>query len=308
MTNKPDFIVDSSGKVRDVRQAKYSSAPGSPPPNAGTPGPPGVAHIPIRTRKPKYTPYVILIPLGLILTLIIAILLLVNRSSKNAISESDWSAYQSGIRYYVEGEYTLALAHFNMAIHSNPELGEAYNSRGLVFLDDGKYDWAISDFNRAIELLADPAMAYSNRGITYYAMGEHGRAIDDLGIAIQLDVDFAKAYYNRGLVFLAIQGFDLAIADFDKAIEYTPESTSVLYSQLTQGSENEQLRSFTESLAETYALMQTVADLPMTYYSRGIAYLGLGDLDHAVTDFQKAIQLGLDPELAQAVEIYLPGP
>ena len=156
MTNKPDFIVDPSGNVRDVRPARPRSVPGSPPRNVGMPGPPGVAHIPIQTRKPKYTPNLILIPLGLILTLIIALLLLVNCSSKNTISESDWSNLEMGINFYLDGEYTNALAHFNMVIHSNPEFGEAYNGRGLVFLDQEQYEWAISDFTRAIALAARP--------------------------------------------------------------------------------------------------------------------------------------------------------
>ena len=139
-------------------------------------------------------------------------------------------------------------------------------------------------------------------------MGEIGRAIDDLGMAIQSDADFAKAYYNRGLIYLSIKGYEAAIADFEKAIEYSSVSTTTILSLIGQGSDDEHVTDLTESLRASYALTQTAADLPMTYYNRGIAYLGLGDITHASADFEIAIQLGLDPEIAQTIEIYLPGP
>ena len=312
MNNKPDFIVDSSGKVRDVRRMQNIPASGNPAqqenrsdhaPDAKAP-----QKINVHNRKTDHTPYLVLIPIGLVFILVVAFAWYLNSSTKNTISESYLRIWNQGTDYYVKGDYQMALINFNLVIQSYPEFGDAYNSRGLVYLDESKYDQALSDFNRTIELMPDSAMGYSNRAITYYSMGEFDEAIQDLEKAIQLDIDFAKAYYNRGLVYLSLNRYESAIADFEKAIQYTPERTYTIISQLTHESENEQMQIFFETYADSSALSQTTANLPMAYYYRGIAYFGIGNIDHAITDFQKAIELGLDPEIAQTIEIYLPVP
>jgi tetratricopeptide (TPR) repeat protein len=190
----------------------------------------------------------------------------------------------------VRGEYDKALVHINIVIHSNPDFGEAYNCRGLVYHAKGNYDGAIQDFSRAIELSPDPSGAYSNRGITHSATGEHDRAIADFDRAIQLEDDFAKAYYNRGLAHLAQGKCDAAIADFDRAIDLTPENDYLVPWNLTPVPTGDLVMSVLDQLR----LYQSEADLPLVYASRGLAHLTMGDLDQATADIKKAQELGLD--------------
>ena len=208
-----------------------------------------------------------------------------------------------GLSYYDQGDYEKAIVHFNMAIASQPDMGEAYNDRGLAYYARGETDKAMADFNKAIELLPDPAVAYSNRGGLYLFQGNHEQALADLDKAIELSPRLAKAYHNRGLTYLDLGNYDQAIADFDQAIDLTPEDMFSMQATMEsrQPTGDSLLGSgFFTSLMDR----QTYADLPTAYASRAMAYLYKGDYEKATADLEKATQLGLDPGIAQQVEAF----
>jgi tetratricopeptide (TPR) repeat protein len=301
MPQKPSFIVDPSGNVRDVRGQNNAQESQRPEPGPSTPGKEGLKGSTQRTPGG-----IIFIPIGLIITLIIAGLrLLGGPAQKNSFPESDVNTLNRGLHYYDQGDYEMALIHFNMVIVSQPEMGEAYNDRGLTYYAMGETEKALADFNKAIELLPNPAVSYSNRGGLYLFLGNHEQALADLNKAIELSPDLAKAYHNRGLTYLDLGSYDQAIADFDQAIELTPEL--MFSAQATMESQMPTEESLLGSGFFT-GLMdgQTYADLPTVYAARAMAYLQKGDYERAAADLEKANQLGLDPELAQQLEALLP--
>jgi tetratricopeptide (TPR) repeat protein len=72
------------------------------------------------------------------------------------------------------------------AIRINPEFAEAYNNRGISYLNLSQYDLAVADFNEAIELNPTIAAPYFNRGLTYRAQARKAEAIADFGKFISL--------------------------------------------------------------------------------------------------------------------------
>jgi tetratricopeptide (TPR) repeat protein len=235
-------------------------------------------------------------------------------AQKNSYPESDVNTLNLGIHYYDQGDYAMAIVHFNMAIASQPDMGEAYNDRGLTYFAMGETDRAIADFNKAIELLPNPAVSYSNRGGLYLFQGNHEQALADLDKAIELSPSLAKAYHNRGLTYLEMGNYDQAIADFDQAIELTPEFP--FSAQATMESRKPTGESLLGSGFFTSLMnRETYADLPTAYASRAMAYLQKGDYERAAADLEKATQLGLDPAYAQlegalppvATQAYKPG-
>jgi len=300
MPQKPGFIVDPSGNVRDIRGQKYTqefqSSSGQPETGSSTSNKVGV------TRSPKRNPGgIILIPIGLIITLIIAVLRMCGGpAQKNGYPESDVDTLNMGIHYYDQGDYKMALIQFNLAIASQPDMGEAYNDRGLTYYAMGEIEKAMADFNKAIQLLPDPAVSYSNRGGLYLFQGNHEQALADLDKAIELSPSLAKAYHNRGLTYMDMGNYDQAIADFDKAIELTPEFP--FSAQATMESRKPTGESLLGSGFFTSLMnSETYADLPIAYASRAMAYLQKGDYERAAADLEKATQLGLDPAYAQLV-------
>jgi len=300
MADKPDFIVDPSGNVRNVRNLRYASGNGSAPPHqaATSEHSRGPERSSLSIQPTKSSPGgIIIIPIGLILTLLIAVLRFPMQSkTNNAYSESDANNVNSGMMNYAQGDYQMALIDFNSVIYSNPGMSEAYNGRGLVYDAQGDYNRAIADFGKAIELKPDWAGGYSNRAGSYFAAGEYELALADLDRAIQLDADFGKAYFSRGLLHLAMGNNDAAIADFDKAIESTPELASLLSSYTYL---NEQTpgpgRDMMMDISNYHQLLQTGANLPLSYANRGLAYFNKGDFEHSAADLEKALELGLEP-------------
>jgi tetratricopeptide (TPR) repeat protein len=214
------------------------------------------------------------------------------RTGAEVYTDYEVSSARSGTWHYLEGEYDMAIAEFNIAIHSNPEFGDAYNGRGLVYLAMGRLDEALADFDRAIELLPESGDAYNNRGAAYYHEGDYTRAMADFDMAIQVEPGFAKAHYNRALVHNALGRYAEAIADFDRAIELTPETTFAALNEPPPGVSAAPI----DELLDYFRLMESEADLPLAYANRGLAYLASGDFERAAADFSKALELGLDPD------------
>ena len=297
MSNKPDFIVDPSGNARDVRgQGSTQDSQSSSQPSANGPSTPGSG--PTQGTSGG----VVLIPIGLIITLICAVLRMVGGAAQqNGYPEPDVNTLNLGLSYYDQGAYEMAITQFNIAIASQPDMGEAYNDRGLAYFALGDTENAMADFTKAIELLPNSAIAYSNRGALYFFEGDHERALADLNKAIELSPRLAKAYQNRGLTYLDQGNYDQAIADFSQAIELTPEfpfsAQATLESRSSTGDSM-----FGSGFYTSLMNRNDDADLPMVYVSRAMAYLQKGEKDRASVDLDKAVQLGVDPEIAHEVE------
>jgi tetratricopeptide (TPR) repeat protein len=228
---------------------------------------------------------------------------------------------------YADGKYEMALVDFNLAIESDPNFGEAYNSRGLVYDTQGNYGKAIADFDKAIELLPNWAGSYNNRGTVYFEQGDYDQAIADFGKAIQLDAQFGKAYFNRGLAYQVLGNYKAAIADFDKTIELTPESELAAemstvsgtaesgfsyastyhhaFSDLSSTDQAGGSSSMIAGMTNYLQFTQSSADLSLAYANRGLAYYHLGDFEYAGADLEKALSLGLDPTDQAWVETLL---
>jgi formylglycine-generating enzyme required for sulfatase activity/Tfp pilus assembly protein PilF len=307
MSQRPDFYVDPDGNVKDVRVQKYFHASDSPPP----PQPPNAYgyNTPLRKKQPGGG--VIFIPIGLILTLIFALVKSCGSHETSHYSESDISSYNSGMMNYAQGDYQMALIDFNSVIFSNPNYAEAYNGRGLVYEAQGKYKQALTDFNKAIELQPASPLPYNNRGCVFFEQGENDRAISDFDEAIQLKPDLAKAYYNRGLVYEALGNIEAAITDFTNAIQYTPEDspqTSLFRtSDATSSSFSEIIEKSMQGTQIMMELESPYADLPTAYLHRGLVYTIQGEYSSANTDFKKAQELGLEPDDQEWVQELLAG-
>jgi tetratricopeptide (TPR) repeat protein len=300
MPDKPSFIVDPDGNVRDVRgqNSAQASPPPAPRPEPASPTP----GTPVRSGSVRRTPGgIILIPIGLILTIIFAVFRNCGGpGQKKAYPESDVNLLNSALFSYDEGDYQMALINFNMVIRSQPEMGEAYNDRGLTYEAMGETENALADYTRAIELLPEEASAYSNRGCLYLFLGNHEQALADLNKAIELSPRLAKAYHNRGLTYLDQGDYDHAINDFTLAIAFTPESMFSMQATLEK-----RMPTGTSLLGSGYFTSltnrQTYANLPKVYASRAMAYLLKGDHEKAAADLEKAVQLGLDEGIAQQI-------
>ncbi|MFC1987647.1 tetratricopeptide repeat protein [Chloroflexota bacterium] len=187
----------------------------------------------------------------------------------------------------------------------NPNDAEAYNNRGVTYLEKGEYDRALTDFNKAIKLDPNYALAYYNRGDAYSCKEDLDSALADFTKANKLDpslltntTHLAIEYVQRAQINYKKGDKDGAIADFTKAIElghndgWTYRYRARVYNDIGE---------YDLALVDCNKAIELGSGF-WAYYERGWAYaMGLSldyyyeaDYDSAIADFNKAIELNPD--------------
>ena len=124
---------------------------------------------------------------------------------------------------------------------------------GWLYQTSGDLESAEAFYEAAIELFPEYSNAYNNLGLISLEKGEVGSAIFYFDTAIRLNPDNARAYNNRAITRYKTGNIDGTISDLSNSI----------------------------SLRES----------PRTYLNRGLVYQYLGDYEHALSDFNKAIDI-----------------
>lgn len=176
-----------------------------------------------------------------------------------------------------------ALADFTEAVRLNPNSAAAYYNRAMLNADfddldlmfwgeDEELESAVADMSAAIRINPNYAEAYLFRGLMRYQLREFKDSADevmnDLTKAIQLglnDLDAALAHMERGGLWFQKQRYDKAAADFGEAIRFDPD----------------------------YPYYEP-------YHRRADAWEKLGDLDRAIADYSKIIELNDNDDLEES--------
>ena len=123
--------------------------------------------------------------------------------------------------YRDKGDFTAAIADFDIVLRLNATLAVGYENRGLTQVKAHHTDAAIADFSQAIELNPKFADAYFNRGRAYASQHKLRQAGEDFTQTIKL-APSGLAYMNRGLVrILQMQEVE-ARQDFDACLKRDP--------------------------------------------------------------------------------------
>ncbi len=171
------------------------------------------------------------------------------------ISQKAAEYFKSGMQYYNQGKYSMAIEFFTRAIAQNTEFASVYIYRGIAYYKKGNYDNAMKDYNKAIEINPELAQAYFQRALSYkFITAEYTRALEDFDKAIELDPNVSAYYTERGELYVFNKEYDKAMADLNKAIILNPNE------------------------AEAYAW-------------RGHIFFIKNDIDRAIKDYSKAIEL-----------------
>jgi tetratricopeptide (TPR) repeat protein len=143
------------------------------------------------------------------------------------------------------------------------QLAWSYTNRGMAFLVRGDVDKALADLNKAVEHDPTYAPALTDRGTAYDNKGDHARAIADFDAALKLDPKLPDALTGR-CAARAEAGTDLpqALADCDQSLAIRDKDAGTLN-------------------------------------SRAFAFLRLGKLDEALSDYNAALKI--NPRLASAL-------
>jgi tetratricopeptide (TPR) repeat protein len=170
---------------------------------------------------------------------------------------------------------------------------QAYN-QGLELKGNNDLDGAIVAFTRALELEKDYPGAYNNRGFVKMSKGDLDGAVADFTEAIRVEPKAFEGHYNRGSAYLMQEKFALALADLDQSIEIQPHDALAHHNR---GNALHGLNRPDEAIAEFTKAIE-LYPLPEFYYSRAIDHTVKKEIDLALADYAKVIEL--KPDFARA--------
>ena len=160
----------------------------------------------------------------------------------------------------------------SQSLRNSPEFMSSliYVKRGIGYRFKSDYDKAIADFEMARR--TNPMFpaaqtqlhsAYNSRGLMYFEKKDYKAAFDDITAAINLNPQSPTPYVNRCVIYLyARKEFDQAINDCNAAIRLSTKSS-------------------------------------MAYVHRGYAYEMKSNLDAAIADYKKALEVDPRNQAAQ---------
>lgn len=108
------------------------------------------------------------------------------------------------VGYYEQGQTTIALDELKQALATDPNYGDAYNLRGLVYMRLKDFPLAESSFRRALALKPGDANTLHNLGWMMCQQDRHAESMQFFGQALADPAygDRAKTLMTRGLCLM----------------------------------------------------------------------------------------------------------
>jgi type IV pilus assembly protein PilF len=133
--------------------------------------------------------------------------------------------------YFSRGQFDTALEELRLALAAKPDLGAAFNLRGLVYAAMGEEREADDSFARALALNPRDADAMHNRGWFYCQRGRYDEAdrLFEQALALPQYRDQARTLAAQGLCHARAGKLDLAEQKLQRAFEFDPTNPNTAY-------------------------------------------------------------------------------
>ncbi len=133
--------------------------------------------------------------------------------------------------YFSRGQFETALEELRLALAAKPDLGAAYNLRGLVYAAMGEDRQADDSFARALALNPRDADAMHNRGWFYCQRGRYDEAdrLFEQALAVPQYREQARSFAAQGLCHARAGKLELAEQKLYRAFEFDPGNANTAY-------------------------------------------------------------------------------
>ncbi|MCX6334694.1 MAG: tetratricopeptide repeat protein [Bacteroidia bacterium] len=156
-----------------------------------------------------------------------------------------------------------AFSDFTVAVKQGTKSSDVFEGSALIFDSRGEIEKALIFINQAISMNPEKGGAYYNRAMIFDKLNEKEKAVGDYSRALELDQSLElKILSNRAVLYLETGKYNEAKGDLDRLISI--DSRNFMY-----------------------------------YYNRAYTRLKLGDIEGAISDYRKAIQLNPDDQTAK---------
>ena len=119
----------------------------------------------------------------------------------------------------VAGNVDEAITYYELALETDPSLGSAHASLGVLYELSGRTREAEASLAKARELIPELVQYLATVARAYETVGLTDKALDTIEQALEIDPDSAQATFIRGGIHESMGDSQQAIADFERASE-----------------------------------------------------------------------------------------
>lgn len=177
---------------------------------------------------------------------------------------------------------------------------EQHFQKGNEYIQSGQFDKAIAEFEAVLKIEPERVSALTNLGVAYYNVGRLDDAIAQYQKALEIGPDDADIHSNMAAAYVQKNDLASALAEYQKALEINPKlaqarfGLAVVY--LQQGQNDQALEELLQFQANDDGSDKLATAQANVYL--GAIYLEKGDMEKALVEYQKALQV--DPTLSAA--------
>ena len=215
----------------------------------------------------------------------------------NDFPKNDQLQLMAGAVYRRMAEFDKSLTHMERAIALNPTMWNHWLDAGGTLNVLRRYDEAADHFNNAINLNPSEGLCYVFRGLLHMCAGESDQArqlmidnqqLDHPGMHMLLSETeiFRRDYQEAASVLLSS---DHSV--WDHQFGYTPKALQLGFIYRLMEDESLALIHFREAKRQLEKKLKEQPDDSRLYSSLGLAYAGMGLVDEAMENGNKALSL-----------------
>jgi tetratricopeptide (TPR) repeat protein len=212
-----------------------------------------------------------------------------------------WRKWEAGNNRLQCGDYSESIKIFTDLINTAPKktqkehLGFLYAQRGYARMLSGEFKPGIADATKALELDPNSIWTRKNRALAYRKLGLYAQANADLQVVRAMENDPKQqrqreiwGHYKDAMELRNQDRPEEVIKHAQQLIKDQPHNTAPYF---MLGDAYFELGKFPEALAAFNKSLAIVPQDPYALNYRGTAYAQLGQVDKAIADYTKVIEI-----------------
>lgn len=190
---------------------------------------------------------------------------------------------------------TGAIESYQRAIHSKPELYQAYRNLAEVYRSEGRFNDAINISKQALKIFANDGNIYTELSLFYSLDGRPEDAVQAAKAGIQILPNQHVAYTNLCRAYNETKSYDMAVSACNGALRLQPDDGETYFylgnAYVGQGKSTEATRFYTKAVTGLVTYTQKNPGLSDGWYLLGNAYFADKQYDKAVEAYLKCLDL-----------------
>ncbi len=199
----------------------------------------------------------------------------------NKIKLAEWKS--------AEDQLDEALENISQVIEQDPNIMEARQVRGRIFLKQNKLDEAIVEFKEALKIDPEYESAIFSLAQAYKRSKKYDEAIAGYKRLMQMDPRDSKPPFNLGDIYLELKDVDKAIPYLQKSIQIDPEHSSLSHNLL--GAAYLEKKKLDQAEQEINKALELRPRIPDAYYNLALIHEERREFDKAIEKYKKELEL-----------------